>query len=102
MDLTKAIHRAHTDTALFMTSDIRGEALKSGWSKDVVKSMRVVHRDGEYAVQFPESVAEKAWVHEYGDPDNTPTAVIRKYDTSSPRAQDFLSERFNHHLGGGI
>jgi hypothetical protein len=98
--LSKALERATSDAALYMTADLRKKATERGWDSDVVNSLRVVHRNGTFSVKFPDSVADKAWVAEYGDPDNTPTALIRTYDNHAPKLETFIMERVTAHLGG--
>lgn len=96
----KAHKRAVTDVALFMTADIRSHARKDGWDKKVANQLRVTHKDGTFSVTAPASVGDQAWVHEYGDPDSTPTATIRRYDNSGGSLGSFYGERMLHHLGG--
>lgn len=97
-NLDKAHQRATTDTALFMTADLRERARSQGWSDKVARKLRVVHKDGEFSVRFPSSVGDQAWIHEYGDADNTPSATIRKYDTTPDTMSKFLGERFVKHM----
>jgi hypothetical protein len=97
--LSKALERATSDAALYMTADLRKKATERGWDSDVVNSLRVVHRNDSFSVKFPDSVADKAWVAEYGDPDTTPTAVIRNYDRSAPKLEKFIMDRVATHLG---
>ena len=99
-ELLKAHKLAVTDATLFMTADLRSRARAEGWDDAVVNKLRVVRKDGEFSVRFPASVSDAAWVHEYGDPDHTPKATIRKYDNNAGASGDFLSERLAHHLGG--
>jgi hypothetical protein len=95
----KAHKRAVTDVTLFMTADIRSHARKDGWDKDVVNNLRVVKKEGSLRVTAPESVGDRAWVSEYGDPDTVPTATIRRYDSSGASVGSFYNERMAHHLG---
>jgi hypothetical protein len=98
-NLDRAHERATTDTALFMTADLRERARAQGWEDKVVRKLRVVHKDGQFNVRFPASVGDQAWIAEYGDPDNTPKATIRKYDTTPDTMSKFLGERFVQHMG---
>ena len=76
-NLHKAHKRATTDAALFMTADLRSRARKEGWEEKVVQGLRVTHKSGQFNVDFPPSVSDAAWIHEYGSEDSTPTATIR-------------------------
>jgi hypothetical protein len=98
--LLDAAQKASTDLALFMTADLRKQAAANGWDHDVVKTLRVAKKDDTFAVKFPTKTGDAAFVHEYGDPDNTPSSVIRKYDNTHPAAESFFEERFLKHMGG--
>jgi hypothetical protein len=98
--LHKAYKRATTDATLFMTAELRSRARSEGWDEKVVNKLRVVKKDDTYSVKFPASVGDQAWIHEYGDPENTPTATIRKFDANPSATAKFLGERMMHHLGG--
>ena len=100
--LTDALHKASTDATLFMTADLRSKAASRGWDSATVNSLRVARSDGNYAVKFPPSTGDSAFVHEYGDPDKIPSAVIRKYDQAHPDLADFFEERLGKHLGGNL
>lgn len=100
-DLHKAHKRATTDAVLFMTADLRTRARAEGWDEKVVNKLRVVNKNGEYSVRFPASVGDQAWIHEYGDPDNTPSGTIRRFDSNPDTTAKFLGERMLHHFEGG-
>ncbi len=100
--LTDALRKASTDATLFMTADLRSKAASRGWDNKTVNSLRVSRSDGNYAVKFPPSTGDSAFVHEYGDPDRIPSGVIRKYDQAHPDLAEFFEERVARHLGGNI
>lgn len=99
-NLLDAFDRASNDAALYMTADLRRKATERGWSREVVNAMRVVRKGGDFIVKVPAALADQAWVHEYGDPDNTPTATIRNYDSRHPELTEFYGARFSAHSGG--
>jgi hypothetical protein len=100
--LTDALQKAATDATLFMTADLRSKAASRGWDRATVNSMRVSRSDGNYAVKFPPSTGDSAFVQEYGDPERIPSGVIRKYDQAHPDLAEFFEERLARHLGGNI
>lgn len=94
-----ALDKATVDTTLFLTAELRNRARKDGWDNDVVNGLRVVNHEGDLHVKFPSEKADRAWKHEFGDADQTPTATLRKFDTTPDAAGTFLSKRLGKHMG---
>jgi predicted dithiol-disulfide oxidoreductase (DUF899 family) len=83
--LLSAIDKAIVETANYTTHALRASAVKNGWDSDVVSSLHVDHNDG-FKVKFADEHADRAYIHEYGNPSKRPTAVIRKYNNHHPDA----------------
>lgn len=83
--LLTAIDKAIAETANYTTHALRASAVKHGWDPEVASSLHVDHKDG-FKVKFSEAHADRAYVHEYGDLQKRPTAVIRKYNNHHPDA----------------
>jgi hypothetical protein len=82
-----AIHSAAADTAEYITHDLRQTARKSGWGKDVVNNTHVHYGEKGFVAKVGGEHRDAAFVHEYGDEDHPPTAVLRRYANKSPNAE---------------
>lgn len=97
--LKAAVNRATEDAAVYMTAELRNNALEHGWHPEVVSSMSVVHNSGSYHVQIHPDYQDRAFVHEFGDENTPPTAAIRKYSSSNGQQKAFMT-LFNKHYRG--
>jgi hypothetical protein len=100
--LTDSIHKAAGDAAHLMSAEIRASATEHGWHPDVVAGLNVHYDEGRFNVEFPDEHKDRAFVHEFGDEHNPPTAVLRKYAHQSAGAQKFFTQRLTKHLGGKL
>jgi hypothetical protein len=82
-----------------MTSLLRQSALDHGWDSDVVSGLSVDHSDDKFSVKVHSSVADRAFVHEYGSEQKRPTAAIRKFLNDSSFAEKAFIKRLDHHYG---
>jgi hypothetical protein len=65
------------------TTDLRLEALMTGWPEELANSLTVrVTADGGYVVQYPESLKHSILTQEFGDENTPPSPVIRNFMTS--------------------
>lgn len=94
--------KAAADTARFMQREIRRSAKEHGWDPSVVKNTFVKYEDNAFKVHVTPEYADKAFVHEFGDENNQPTAVIRKYNNNSGKAEKALLKSIYAHLGGKL
>lgn len=98
-EFVSALDKATVDTTLYLTAELRNRARKDGWDGDVANGLRVVNSDGNLHVKFPDEVADRAWFHEYGNIEQTPTATLRKFDNNPDAAGSFLAKRLGKHMG---
>ena len=99
---TDSLHKAAADAAHVMSSELRASATEHGWHPDVVAGLNVHYDKGQFKVEFPDEHKDRAFVHEFGDQHNRPTAVLRKYEHHTGLAQKFLIQRLTKHLGGKL
>ncbi len=92
--------KAHKDTAVAMTMELRQEALNAGWHPEVVSNMHVSHEANGYKVNIHPDYADRAHVHEYGTEGVRPTAVIRKYNRPEAGSEAFMRS-LKHHAKDG-
>ena len=97
--LRKSLDKASTDSARIMTSLLRQSALDHGWDSDVVSGLSVDHTDNKFSVKIHNSVADRAFVHEYGNEYKRPTAAIRKFLNDSSFVEKTFIKRLGHHYG---
>jgi hypothetical protein len=98
--LRQATKSAATNTAAFMTQQLRQSALDHGWHPDVVANMEVRHTDGKFNVHVAKEYKDRAFVHEFGNEHTQPTAVVRKYGNDTKTAQKFFMLSTDKHYGG--
>lgn len=92
----KAYEEALSATAEDMTKEIRGNALMHGWDSDVVDNMHVEYsEESGFKVKVHPDYHDRAFMHEYGRPGVSPTAVIRKFSNREATESD---KAFIHHL----
>lgn len=96
----KALKRAISDTAAYMTFDVRQSARAHGWSPDEAASLRVRHVDNKFQVFFEGKHSESALNREYGTEKHPPTGVARKFGNNPGKASEIFTQRLNKHLGG--
>lgn len=97
--LREASQRAAADTAKFMTHQIRSQATAAGWDADVVKNVHVEYDGKSYSTKVHPDYAERAFVHEYGNGDSKPTAVLRKFSSDTQTTERAFLQMLSHHYG---
>lgn len=97
--LRKSLDKASADSARILTSQLRQSALQHGWDQDVVGGLSVDHSNDKFSVKIHRSVADRAFIHEYGSEQKRPTATIRKFLNDSSFAERAFVKRLNHHYG---
>jgi glycosidase len=101
-DVRDALARAAHDTAAYVTADIRHTAAEHGWDPEVSSSLSVHYGEDGYNVTVPDHLKDRAFVHEFGDERNAPTAAMRKYSNSREIASKVLLKNIEKHLGGKL
>lgn len=99
--LFKAVDKAAADSAVIMTHQLRQHALQHGWEPDVTSGLYVKHHEGKFSINIHPSVADRAFVHEYGNETKRPTAALRKYINDTSFADKALLNRLSHHYSKG-
>ena len=97
--LVDAAQRATQDTARFMTMQLRHSALNNGWDSDVVDNIYVVHKDGKFSTHVHPDYSDRAFVHEFGDENRRPTAVMRKYANDPEISKQAFATSMSKHWG---
>jgi hypothetical protein len=96
---TEAIHKAAADAAVHMTANLRASALEHGWDSDVVSHIRVNYGEGKFSLDVHPEYKDRAFVHEYGNEQVRPTAVLRKFEHQVSGSSKIFNQRFSKHLG---
>lgn len=99
--LTNAINKAKQDAVPFLTGQVRRHALQHGWDPEVVANLTLVNEGDKLIAKVPASHADRAFVHEFGDQNNLPTAALRKYANDPTVANQAYSLLLNHHWKQG-
>lgn len=84
-----AIDNAALSSCQPATMALRRQAVGSGWSADVARTLRVGYRDGSFYVRSDDPRAENM---EYGDGETVPAPAVRQFANRSEALEDsFLS-----------
>jgi len=95
--LADTVHKAKQDTARFMTQQLRQHVLQHGWDADVAAHLSVVHKDGKLSTEVHPDYADRAFVHEFGNENQRPTAAIRKFANNTQVAEEAFKQLVHHH-----
>lgn len=98
--IVNALEKAAADTARSVQRQLRRSALEHGWDPKVVANTRVVYKDNQYSVVVSPKYADKAFVHEFGNENEQPTAVVRKLNNRMGTTEKSLLDNLHKHLGG--
>lgn len=101
-DYQKALQQSASETAKFMTIQLRNEALASGWTPEVANSLKVVYRNNRLSVSIPKKHRKSADNWEYGTPDRQPTAAIRRFENRLEESEKFLLKTAHKLLGASL
>lgn len=92
-DYLKAVRRAANQTTAFATAEVRQRALSAGWDEDVAEGTAIQFTNKGFSSNVEQSVQDRAFVAEFGNEEQLPTAVLRKYDNDSETTQEmFLAQ----------
>jgi hypothetical protein len=89
----KAVRLAADQTTAYATAEVRQRAVNAGWEDDVAGGTQVRFTGTAFESHITESVKDQAFVAEFGNEEQLPTAVLRKYDNDSEATQElFLTQ----------
>lgn len=88
----KVVDKAAVASADLMTKQVRNRAEDAGWDKEVIQSTDVVYDGEKFSAKITGKASDKGFVHEFGDQNSPPTAILRQYGNDPQAASDaFLS-----------
>ena len=82
-----------------MTSQLRSEAVASGWDHDLVGGLRVHYGEDGFQVHSHHKHVERVKDFEYGTPDRRPTAAIRRFSNRPKEHGEFFAGRLKKIVG---
>jgi hypothetical protein len=88
---------AAKDTTAALTDELRQSALEHGWEPKVANALHVIHGDEGFIVHVDEEHSDRAFVYEYGNEQNRPTAVVRKFQNKPKKALSGYADLLEHH-----
>lgn len=94
-----AISKAASDTARYMTADIRRSARQHGWADHEISAISVSYDGKAFNASLEGEHASAAWDREYGTETQRPTAVLRKYSNNPGKAEAVFMKQLSKHLG---
>lgn len=97
-----AIHTAANHSALYMEHELKTSAIQHGWHPSVAAGLHVDYEGGEFKVSVDEDKHTQAHIHEYGDENTRPTAVIRKHGNDQRMGQKAFIASLERQLEGWL
>jgi hypothetical protein len=85
-------------TAEFMTKDVREIAHKHGWDKKSTNSLSVKYEKEAFNVVIDPKHERTVMDLEYGTETTYPTAVVRKYKSSTGKAEEMFIKSLEKEL----
>jgi hypothetical protein len=98
--LKPAFVKAARQTAQFMTLELRNEARASGWTPDVVDSIKVSYSNNRLGINIPAKYKTLADDFEFGNSNRQPTGAIRRFANRPEEAEKFLLKSVKTSLRG--
>jgi hypothetical protein len=95
--LAEVTQKAKKDASRILTAQLRQQALEGGWDAEVVRNLKVVHKDGGFHTHIHPDYQSRAFTHEYGDENNQPTAIIRKFMSDPHHIDTAFAVSVDHH-----
>ena len=92
MNTEKIAAQALKQAAERLTPDFRQDALSAGWPADIVFQMTVEENDGDLYLAYPDSITDKVQNLEYGNFEQAPNPVIRRFIRSHTDGLDDIFE----------
>lgn len=99
-NIIAAIEQAAHDSAVHLTADLRERALAAGWHPEVATNLHVSYDGESFKAHVHPDYADAAHVHEYGDENKRPTAVLRKFAKETHNSGRVMAHNLSRHVGG--
>ena len=84
----KVVDKAASASAEQMTGQVRNRAEDAGWDKEVIQSTNVVYDGGKFSAKIDGPASDRGFVHEFGDQNSPPSAILRQYGNDPKAAAD--------------
>lgn len=97
--LVKLAEDTAEDTAKFITADLKGLAGKHGWDSRAIDGVSVTYKNSTFSMDVDAEVKNDVSRLEYGTERIAPTAVFRKYSSSTKEAEKFFIKNFEKKVG---
>jgi hypothetical protein len=97
--LVKLAEDTAEDTAKFITADLKGLAGKHGWDSRSIDAVSVTYENSTFSIDVDAEVENDVSRLEYGTERIAPTAVFRKYNSSTKEAEKFFIKNFEKKVG---
>lgn len=89
----QAVRRAAEQTTAYATAEVQSRALSAGWDEDVAVSTEVRYTEKGFEFHTDPNVKDRAFVAEFGNEEQVPNPVLRRFDNDSQTVQElFLSQ----------
>jgi hypothetical protein len=86
-ELTQALKLTLHQLVKQMSEQAKNQAINDGWELDIASSIDVRHEGNSLAFSVSDEYAEKAFIHEFGDQNNSPKATLRKFGNQNKSAE---------------
>ena len=100
-DWKTALKAAGTETAQFMTSQIREDLLAEGLDSRMVAKVRYRFFNNKFEIKMPPKVDKAVKDLNFGSSTKPPTGVLQKFENRTQEAEKFLSQRAVAYMAGG-
>ena len=100
-DWKTALKAAGSETAQFMTTQIREDLLAEGLDARMVAKVRYRFFNNKFEIKMPKKVDKAVKELEFGSSTKPPSAVLRKFANRTQEAEKFLSQRAVAYMAGG-
>jgi hypothetical protein len=96
---TEVVRAAARETASFMTTTLRDEAINSGWDIKVSNSLKVNFKGDAFVIDIPQRHKDAADAHEFGTEDDQPNPVLRRFANRLQEPEKFMLLRASKMVG---
>ena len=99
-DWKTALTAAGTETAQFMTSQIRESLLAEGLNSRMVAKVSYRFVNNKFEIKMPPKVDKAVKELNFGSSTKPPTGVLQKFENRTQEAEKFLSQRAVAYMAG--
>ena len=96
-----ALQAAGTETAQFMTSQVRNDLLAEGLDSRMVARVRYRFFNNKFEIKMPPKVDKAVKELEFGSSTKPPSAVLRKFANRTQEAEKLFTQRVAVYMAGG-